>query len=237
MLPDNGFRFRKARVGRAKPKDCAVSEVVCMTQRWTATGLSQDLPKAVAMAGHWQGHDLAVWRSASGRLQAWNDRCPHRGMRLSHGFVRGETLACIYHGWVYGADGGCKHIPAHPALTPPATIRVAAFACVEQDGVIWVAPAETVGAPVALRGLQPLRSISLTCDVVAVRLAEPTLSGDDVLRGLVQIGGQACEVCLLVQHGASGLTLHALCAVGADRIAASGWLEDLRRRAERKGAA
>ena len=52
-----------------------------MTPRWTATGLSQDLPKGVVMAGHWQGHDLAVWRSATGRLQAWNDRCPHRGMR------------------------------------------------------------------------------------------------------------------------------------------------------------
>lgn len=207
-----------------------------MTPHWIATGLSQDLPKSVAMAGHWQGQDLAVWRSATGRVQAWNDRCPHRGMRLSHGFVRGETLACIYHGWVYGADGGCKHIPAHPALTPPATIRVAAFACVEQDGVIWVAPADTVGPPLALSGLQPLRSISLTCDVAAVLAVEPALSGGEMLRGLVQIGGQACEVCLLVQHNAAGLTLHALCGVGSDRIAASRWLEDLRRRAERKEA-
>jgi hypothetical protein len=103
--------------------------------------------------------------------------------------------------------------------------------------VIWVAPADKVGAPVALNGLQPLRSISLTCDVAAVLAVEPALSGGDMLRGLVQIGAQACEVCLLVQHNAAGLTLHALCAVGADRIAASRWLEDLRRRAERKEAA
>jgi nitrite reductase/ring-hydroxylating ferredoxin subunit len=208
-----------------------------MIPRWIATGLSQDLPKAVVMAGHWQGHDLAVWRSATGRLQAWNDRCPHRGMRLSHGFVRGETLACIYHGWVYGADGGCKHIPAHPALTPPATITVASFACVEQDGVIWVAPADMAKAPPALAEVQSLRSISLTCDVAAVLAAEPALQGQDILRGTVQMGGLGHEVCLLVQDGPAGVTLHALCAVGADKVAASRWLEGLRRRAEAKVAA
>ena len=208
-----------------------------MTSRWIATGLSQDLPKAVVMAGYWQGHDLAVWRSATGRLQAWNDRCPHRGMRLSHGFVRGETLACIYHGWVYGADGGCKHIPAHPALTPPATITVASFSCVEQDGVIWVAPADMAGAPPALSGLQPLRSVSLTCDVAAVLAAEPALQGQDILHATVQMGGHEHEVCLVVQDGPAGLTLHALCAVGADKVAVSRWLEDLRRRAEMKVAA
>jgi len=208
-----------------------------MKPRWTATGLSQDLPKAVVMAGYWQGHDLAVWRSATGRLQAWNDRCPHRGMRLSHGFVRGETLACIYHGWVYGADGGCKHIPAHPALTPPATITVASFACVEQDGVIWVAPADMAGTPPALSDLQPLRSVSLTCDVAAVLAAEPALQGQDILHATVQMGGHEHEVCLVVQDGPAGLTLHALCAVGADKVAVSRWLEDLRRRAEMKVAA
>ena len=208
-----------------------------MTPRWTATGLSQDLPKGVVMAGHWQGHDLAVWRSATGRLQAWNDRCPHRGMRLSHGFVRGETLACIYHGWVYGVDGGCKHIPAHPTLTPPATITVTAFACVEQDGVIWVAPADMAGAPPEMRGMQPLRSISLTCGVADVLAAEPSLAGQDIVRGRVQIGGQGCEICLLVQTGPAGLTLHVLCDVGVDRVAASRWVEDLRRRAEATVAA
>ena len=208
-----------------------------MTPRWTATGLSQDLPKGVVMAGHWQGHDLAVWRSATGRLQAWNDRCPHRGMRLSHGFVRGETLACIYHGWVYGAEGGCKHIPAHPALTPPTTITVTAFACVEQDGVIWVAPADMAGSPPAVSGVQPLRSVSLTCDLAAVLAVEPALLGQDILRGTVQMDGQGHDVCLLVQNNPAGLTLHALSGLGANKVAASHWVENLRRRAEMKVAA
>lgn len=208
-----------------------------MTTRWIATGLSQDLPRGVVMAGHWQDTELAVWRSASGKLAAWKDRCSHRGMRLSHGFVRGETLACIYHGWVYGADGGCKHIPAHPALTPPAAIRAEAFACVEADGVLWLAPAGTVGAPQTLDGLRPVRTLSLTCDLDAIKVAEPALVGRDVLRGQVAIEGQARDICLLVQERSGGVTLHALSGLQADPVQVSRWLETLRRRAEEKVSA
>ena len=150
-----------------------------MTTTWIANGLSPDLPRAVVMHGDWQGVELAIWRSATGRLSAWKDRCPHRGMRLSHGFVRGETLACIYHGWVYGQDGACRHIPAHPAMVPPASIRAEAFACVEQDGVLWVAPAEATDAPPKLNGMEPVRSLpsptAARCHGPAARSTSPDM--------------------------------------------------------------
>lgn len=208
-----------------------------MTTRWIATGLSHDLPNGVVMAGRWHDTELAVWHSASGKLAAWKDRCPHRGMRLSHGFVRGETLSCIYHGWVYGTDGGCKHIPAHPALVPPSAIRAEAFSCVELDGVLWLAPADVTGAPPRLDGLRPVRSLSLACGRAAVLAAEAALTGNDILRGSVTIGGQISEVCLLVQPKPDGITLHALCGASADLAAVSRWLEALRFKAEEKVAA
>lgn len=208
-----------------------------MTTRWIATGLSQDVPNGGVMAGRWQDVDLAVWRSATGRLAAWKDRCPHRGMRLSHGFVRGETLACIYHGWVYGADGGCKHIPAHPSLTPPAAIRVEVFACVEADGVVWLAPVDTADPVPALDGMRPVRSLTMACDRAAILAAEPGLRGTDMLRGQVTLGEQAHDICLLVQDKPEGVTLHALCGAGADLVQVSRWLEALRRRAEERVAA
>lgn len=205
-----------------------------MTTRWIATGLSSDLPPGVAMAACWHDTQLAVWRSASGKLAAWKDRCPHRGMRLSHGFVRGETLSCIYHGWVYGTDGACKHIPAHPALTPPSAIRAEAFSCVESDGVLWLAAADMTQAPPRLVDLRPVRSLSLTCDLAALMGAEPALNGSDILHGSVRIGGQAVKICLLVQPKAGGITLHALCGTEADPVAVSRWLESLRRSAEQR---
>src|SRR3989338_3926114 len=78
-----------------------------MGTEWVAVGLSRDLPAGVAMPALWQGRELAVWRSASGKLSAWDDRCPPRGMRLSHGFVGGGALA------------GAVHPPPPPPLSGP----------------------------------------------------------------------------------------------------------------------
>ncbi len=208
-----------------------------MTTRWIATGLSHDLPNGAVMAGQWQATELAVWRSATGKLAAWKDRCPHRGMRLSHGFVRGETLSCIYHGWVYGTDGGCKHIPAHPALTPPAAICAEGFACVEANGVLWLAPVGMAEDPPRLVDLRPVRTLSLTCDLATILGVEPALGGSDIIRGSVRIGGQDEEICLLVQPRPNGITFHALCSARADVVQVSRWLEALRRSAEEKVAA
>lgn len=205
--------------------------VTDMTTTWVANGLSPDLPRAVVMHGDWQGIELAIWRSATGRLSAWKDRCPHRGMRLSHGFVRGETLACIYHGWVYGQDGACRHIPAHPAMVPPASIRAEAFACVEQDGVLWVAPAAASDAPPKLEGMDPVRSLAMRADGPALAQASG-LTGAQSLQGVVQIGGDAVSLCLLLQPKAGATMVHALCGTGADRLAVSRWLESLRRHVE-----
>ncbi len=128
---------------------------------WVAVALSQDLRNAMAMPARIDGTDLALWRSMSGQVHAWGDRCPHRGMRLSHGFVRGETLSCIYHGWQYGQDGGCTSIPAHPKLTPPKTICATTYQCVEDGGLIWVALNEVTTAPPTLSGKTPVRSVQI----------------------------------------------------------------------------
>ncbi len=194
---------------------------------WVANGLSQDLPAGVVMAGAWQGAELAIWRSAAGRLSAWGDRCPHRGMRLSHGFVRGETLSCIYHGWTYGSDGACRKIPAHPAMAPPAAIKAEVYQCVEADGVIWVAPAGTDAALPDLGGLAAVRSVALQADRAALAAALPGFVAQrDILRG--QVAGAA--VALALQDRATGLGLHLL-GVG-DPVALSRWLDGVVRLAE-----
>src|SRR5262249_24656593 len=45
-------------------------------------------------------------------LAAFVDRCPHRLAPLSAGSVDGGSLRCGYHGWCFGADGGCREIPS-----------------------------------------------------------------------------------------------------------------------------
>lgn len=113
----------------------------------------------MAMPSCLNGTDLAIWRSASGQAFVWGDRCPHRGMRLSQGFVRQDTLACIYHGWQYGSDGGCVSIPAHPDLVPPKTICATTYTSIEEGGLIWTSLSETQDAPPQGKTHVPVRSL------------------------------------------------------------------------------
>jgi len=129
-------------------------------------GLSTQLAPKQVMRARIGPADLAIWRSASGVVSAWENRCPHRGMRLSHGFVRGESLACAYHGWHYGCDGGCNKIPAHPELEPPDSIRVNSYKVQEQNGIVWVSTvdADAVQPVVLPDNLNAIRSLTIKCD-------------------------------------------------------------------------
>jgi 5,5'-dehydrodivanillate O-demethylase len=37
--------------------------------------------------------------------------CPHRGTQLCVGYVEGDEISCLYHGWKLGGDGLCTVRP------------------------------------------------------------------------------------------------------------------------------
>jgi phenylpropionate dioxygenase-like ring-hydroxylating dioxygenase large terminal subunit len=83
--------------------------------------------------------ELALYRDGGGRARALQDRCAHRGAQLSLGEVTEGRLACRYHGWRYGGDGQCGHIPSLADGKPvPRGIGVRAYACAEADGYVYV---------------------------------------------------------------------------------------------------
>lgn len=127
--------------------------------------LSRDLTTKQVMRAELDDVDMAIWRSTSGVVSAWENRCPHRGMRLSHGFVRGESLACAYHGWHYNCTGACHFIPAHPELAPPKTIKTNVYNVAEASGIIWVNATGNV-APIEIpASTTPVRSLHMACSV------------------------------------------------------------------------
>lgn len=133
--------------------------------------LSQDLGTQRVMRAQVSGQDLAIWRSASSSVQAWGNRCPHRGMRLSYGFVRGESLACAYHGWHYNCAATCHYIPAHPELVPPDSIKPAVYSAVDQQAILWVS-VDDAADPVSLpNDCVAVRSITLDCSEHSAVLA------------------------------------------------------------------
>lgn len=96
-------------------------------------------------------HDIVLFRDSAGTARALLDRCCHRGVRLSLGTVRGDQLACGYHGWRYDGEGCCVHIPSlTQGAQPSPRARVRSFPCVEQDAYLWVwSGAEAPPAPPA----------------------------------------------------------------------------------------
>ncbi|WP_026793090.1 Rieske (2Fe-2S) protein [Pleomorphomonas oryzae] len=195
---------------------------------WIPVALSADLPPATVIPAHTPSGILALWRSASGKLTALADRCPHRGMRLSYGFVRGEALSCIYHGWSYGLTGQCQRIPVHPELIPPAAIKAASYAVEERNGVIWIAFEQPETPPPALEGFKPLRSITLNTDaerITATGEMRVLLAGIDVLLLIVGIGVGETLAHVMVDAAASDV----------DCIAVSRAVEGWRRECEQLG--
>lgn len=201
-------------------------------QAWTAVALSVDVEAGSAVPVILDGSEVVVWRSASGSLQAWEDRCPHRGMRLSFGFVRGERLACLYHGWRYDTEAACTTIPAHPDLTPPRTICANAYGCVETGGFIFVRLSETDVLPPHLPEATPVRSTTILATLadLAARLGcDPQSSAGSVEAAI----GRLIVALQPIDEGRT--CLHVAISGPADaaaRRAAAEWSEDIRRRAE-----
>lgn len=200
-----------------------------MTAVWTPVALARDVPPLGVIPVCVDGFEIALWRSASGRLAAWADRCPHRGMRLSHGFVRGEALSCIYHGWSYGSDGRCLRIPAHPDLVPPEAIRVPVYHATESCGVVWVSSQAPAAPPPAVQGTA-LRSLTLDARV------DWGQTGMTVSGQIVQGHLSGVAVTILVQGLPMGRSaLHVLADAkvsGPALVQVSRELEALRRQAE-----
>ncbi len=88
--------------------------------------------------------NLVLWRDSAGQLHAWQDRCPHRGMKLSMGSLQADQLTCPYHGWQYGTTGKCQFIPALPMLKEGnLKAQVKTYLVQEHYGLIWVCLAES----------------------------------------------------------------------------------------------
>jgi phenylpropionate dioxygenase-like ring-hydroxylating dioxygenase large terminal subunit len=136
----------------------------------TPIALSRDVPRGAVIGTRLGGQDLAVWRDPAGSLHVWTDRCPHRGMRLSLGFLRDGQLACPYHGWRFDAQGHCVHIPANPNTALSAVVAVRRYPVGEAGGLVWLGPVPDLPAATAVR------SVTIRCgadDVRATMATEP----------------------------------------------------------------
>jgi ferredoxin-NADP reductase/nitrite reductase/ring-hydroxylating ferredoxin subunit len=109
-----------------------------MSAHWHPIAAEHDLPPRHVYHAELMGQEFAVWRADDDTVNVWENRCLHRGVRLSIGLNLGKQLKCQYHGWRYASGtGACTYIPAHPANAPARTIRNRTYPVVRRHGLIW----------------------------------------------------------------------------------------------------
>ena len=86
------------------------STVPVPARAWHPVASSSDLVPRHVYQGELHGRELAVWRADDGFVNVWENRCLHRGVRLSIGINDGRELKCQYHGWRYAnRTAGCTN--------------------------------------------------------------------------------------------------------------------------------
>jgi phenylpropionate dioxygenase-like ring-hydroxylating dioxygenase large terminal subunit len=85
-----------------------------------------------------------LWLDAAGEPAAAADRCCHRTMKLSKGFVDGDDIVCGYHGWTFDRSGRCVRIPQRADPTATGKFGIPAYRARAKYGHVWVALDEPV---------------------------------------------------------------------------------------------
>ncbi|SFC60254.1 Rieske [2Fe-2S] domain-containing protein [Polaromonas sp. OV174] len=103
---------------------------------WHPIALSKSVAPGKAREVRLLGEDLALYRGEGGSAHLLANRCAHRLTKLHTGWVQGDELRCMYHGWKYDARGQCVERPAERPGSH-GSIRVTAYPVHEYCGIIF----------------------------------------------------------------------------------------------------
>ncbi|MEH2295999.1 aromatic ring-hydroxylating dioxygenase subunit alpha [Nostoc sp.] len=108
-------------------------------QCWYPVAFVQDLSANCPHSFSLYDEPLVLFKNKDGQFVCLADRCPHRTAKLSEGQIIDGKIECLYHGWQFGSDGQCLHIPQLSADAKiPVNACVPSFKVVERQGMIWV---------------------------------------------------------------------------------------------------
>lgn len=92
---------------------------------WQPVALSSEIETGRARPLHILDEMFTLYCGESGQPHVVSFRCSHRSTQLSNGWVRGEDLQCMYHGWTFDGGGHCIARPGEkdPGAFPQADIK------------------------------------------------------------------------------------------------------------------
>ncbi|MEP7702804.1 aromatic ring-hydroxylating dioxygenase subunit alpha [Paraglaciecola sp. 25GB23A] len=82
-----------------------------------------------------------IFRDENGGLSCLEDRCLHRGTKLSEGQCKNGQIVCPYHGWTYDKHGHVTDIPSE-GPDKNSRYKIARPHQYEKNGVLWICPSQ-----------------------------------------------------------------------------------------------
>jgi len=191
--------------------------VARVLQAWYIVARSEELTDKLLAVTVWD-IPIVLFRGASGRPAALLDRCPHRNVPLSEGYVSRSELVCGYHGWRFGAEGGCRFVPSRVSDEADGRARkVPSFPTREQDGFIWV-----YATPESAPTVEPYRFALLNAPgydhVVSMVTAQSTLHA--ATENALDVPHTAFLHKGLFRSESRGVIITAVVRRGSDRVEA-----------------
>jgi phenylpropionate dioxygenase-like ring-hydroxylating dioxygenase large terminal subunit len=104
---------------------------------WYPIGLSEEVVSYEPFQTQVLGQKLVAFRDSEGAPHVLSDVCIHRGGSLGKGWVKGGSVVCPYHGWQFGGDGKCTHIPSLDVKSMPGRAKVDSYPVQEKYGVVF----------------------------------------------------------------------------------------------------
>ena len=102
---------------------------------WYAAAWSEEVGRSL-LPRTLLGDKVVIYRTEAGAPAALEDRCCHKGLPLSMGRIRGDTVECGYHGMTYNPTGACIRIPGQASVPPMARVR--SYPTAEHLGMVWL---------------------------------------------------------------------------------------------------
>ena len=105
---------------------------------WHIVLFSQELQVGEVKQLHYFEQDLVAYRGQSGQVAILDAHCPHLGANLGsgEGRVRGDNIACPFHGWTFNPQGQCVDIPYAKAIPEKAVNALRGWPVLEKNGFI-----------------------------------------------------------------------------------------------------
>ena len=103
---------------------------------WYVAAWDHELIDGKLLARTILGKPVLLYKGESGRVVALDNRCCHRGAKLSNGRMEGDDVRCMYHGLKFDPSGKCIQIPGQDNIPPKLGVR--SYPVVERQHLIWI---------------------------------------------------------------------------------------------------